>query len=581
MKKSLLALGAVAALGGLGFSGAANAVWVVGDVADAAATQLSPVDSGVGHILVTPYFSTVAKDNNGANTTLLSIVNTDTKNGKAVKVRFRGAANSDDVFDFTVLLSPYDVWTATVSRGADGLSRISTPDNSCVLPTKMPADGIEFNPLRLPSTLSEDAKAAHTQEGYVEWLNMADIPPSTPLYAQIKHDKNGMPKCDQAEMDYLTAASDANVAATRFGGRAALTTDEASAYGLVQPTGGLMGNWSIFNNTNVTSYGGPHSAIAAMDSMGDQRAAARLFFAPQIGDNDLYFPTGGAGQPAIWADGSTAGGGNLSETADPLLTNAVNGGQTPVRLAMLPFDLPDLSTPYVNATPVAGINPAPLQASVLSDALAAKALMNEWTAASDNGVDFATDWVFSQPTRRYHVVMDYVAAAAGGSAASGVVHNTQTQHLFYLPGGMEGQRQLTYGDMVCLKAGVTDSAIYNREEGTAAIQYAGGQWSPGRPAAPGRGFCGEVAVMQFGAAPVRALNGQLTLETVTPPTGFGAGWMSYGFKTTVAPRGLPVVGYAANTFKGVSAQGAGNYGDAITHRYVRAAKTAITGPTLP
>ena len=61
------------------------------------ATVLQPTPDGIGHILLVPYFST----NNG-NTTLLSIVNTDVTNGKAVKVRFRSAANSDDIFDFQV-----------------------------------------------------------------------------------------------------------------------------------------------------------------------------------------------------------------------------------------------------------------------------------------------------------------------------------------------------------------------------------------------------------------------------------------------------------------------------------------------
>lgn len=39
-------------------------------------------------------------------THLLNIVNTDEVNGKAVKLRYRAAANSDDVFDITIYLSP-------------------------------------------------------------------------------------------------------------------------------------------------------------------------------------------------------------------------------------------------------------------------------------------------------------------------------------------------------------------------------------------------------------------------------------------------------------------------------------------
>ena len=56
-------------------------------------------------------------------------------NGKAVKVRFRSAVNSDDVFDFTVLMSPGDMWTGgIVADEATGRSKMITADTSCTLP---------------------------------------------------------------------------------------------------------------------------------------------------------------------------------------------------------------------------------------------------------------------------------------------------------------------------------------------------------------------------------------------------------------------------------------------------------------
>ena len=55
----------------------------------------------------------------------MSIVNTDNVNGKIVKVRFRGAANSEDLLDFQVFLSPSDVWTASLTQGADGKTLIT------------------------------------------------------------------------------------------------------------------------------------------------------------------------------------------------------------------------------------------------------------------------------------------------------------------------------------------------------------------------------------------------------------------------------------------------------------------------
>jgi len=87
MKKNVLAMSVAAAL--LGATGAANAITTVGG-GDATGTVLNP--NGTGHILMVPYFSA-----QGDNATLLNLVNTDVTNGKAVKVRFRGARNSDDV----------------------------------------------------------------------------------------------------------------------------------------------------------------------------------------------------------------------------------------------------------------------------------------------------------------------------------------------------------------------------------------------------------------------------------------------------------------------------------------------------
>ena len=131
MKKSILALSAAAALGGLGFAGSAHAIAYFGNgaglTANAAATELAA--GNIGHFLFTPYYSVQGNMN-----TLLNIANTDMTNGKAVKVRFRGAANSDDVLDFTVFLSPGDVWTASLTQGSYGRAQISTPDTSCTLP---------------------------------------------------------------------------------------------------------------------------------------------------------------------------------------------------------------------------------------------------------------------------------------------------------------------------------------------------------------------------------------------------------------------------------------------------------------
>jgi ABC-type glycerol-3-phosphate transport system substrate-binding protein len=126
MKKNVLALSIAAMIGGLGFAGAASADVIVGtgpsptQLTATNATALTFARDGIGHNLLVPYFNA----QNG-NMSVIHVVNTDTTNGKAVKVRFRGASNSDDILDFQVFLSPGDVWTAAVTANG-GVAQLST-----------------------------------------------------------------------------------------------------------------------------------------------------------------------------------------------------------------------------------------------------------------------------------------------------------------------------------------------------------------------------------------------------------------------------------------------------------------------
>ena len=84
-------------------------------------------------------------------------------------------------------------------------------------------------------------------------------------------------------------------------------------------------------------------------------------------------------------------------TADPLLQSAGFAAQ------VANYDFPDLSTPYfVGATPAT-------QADGLATQLAVTSVVNEY--ATSNG--FSTDWVFSMPTRRYAVALNYAASGTG------------------------------------------------------------------------------------------------------------------------------------------------------------------------
>ncbi len=584
MKKSVMAVGVAALLG----MSAAHAVVAFEDHtafaarADRAGEMGTVQAGGIGHVLFTPYYSTV----NG-NTTLISLVNTDNEMGKAVKVRFRGAANSDDVLDFTVLLSPGDVWTASIEPSLTGNARIISPDSSCVLPSQIGTDGVDFRTYRLDQKLSEAARALHTREGYIEFLNMADISPwkgrtsgtaadnvpntKNTVYSNIKHVNNVAP-CNADVAAWLVSAD---------------TLATPANYGILPPTGGLFGNWAVFNNENITSYGGGHYASAAVKGTSGAGNAARLIFSPQ----------------------SDAAAG-VVESADPLLnTDALWGASQTYRgaavvngsavgTALIPalwLDLPDLSTPYTVADSTGTAFSPKKRAFDLSKALSATAVMNEFVATPESAtVPFRTDWVFSQPTRRYQVAMAYSqegsgernipvnaqpAAGYGVNYFFGSVNDATNVIAGNMTLGTRSIGGVSTGDFLCTKSAIKGS---NREE---ASFSAVGQFSPA-PVVGATFFCGETATLSFNSETSKVLHAALANQQVSVRVGSGgastvqAGWATLTLtpatstKTggtavgaTTEAKGLPVIGYAATSFSNGATNG--NFGDAIEHRYAR------------
>ena len=344
MQPTLLTLRTIAALGGICLASSA--------LAQSQATTLKIAPTGIGHMLIVPYYTA-----QGGNATRLNIVNVDRVNGKAVKVRFRSASNADDVFDFTLLLSPGDVWTAEVSQNPNtGFARLTTADNSCTLPTQLNRDfiGTRLNPA--------SARPNETREGYVEILNMANIPPTSTVFAAIKH-TNG-----------VTPAPCSNGSSIPVALRNLTTSVGMAAVGLANPTTGLLANWSVVNLAEATAWSGKATAILAVDASG-QPAYGNTVAYPQIN-----------GTPSQ----VTAGVPIASLTADPLLVS----GAVPIQS----YDLPDLSTPYTSTLSAAQ------QAALLSGAMATSSLSNEY--ATDDAVQAQTDWVFSLPMRRYSVALN-------------------------------------------------------------------------------------------------------------------------------------------------------------------------------
>ena len=211
----------------------------------ASAVQVQPVSlspEGIGQVLIYPYYTA----RNGW-TTLLSIVNNDSANGKAVKVRFLEGKNGASVASFNLFLASDDVWTGAVLAGssANDAAKLVSNDKSCTWPI-LRSQGMvsETGGVVIP-TIFEFSNRAYvadgdsvalqtidrTREGYIEVIEMASIPydgeTSSALLKQISSFSSGnyQPPCN------------------------AITDEDLSKYSaqISPPSGGLSGSATLVN----------------------------------------------------------------------------------------------------------------------------------------------------------------------------------------------------------------------------------------------------------------------------------------------------------------------------------------------
>jgi len=621
MKKNVLALSIAAMIGGLGFVGTASADLIPGTgattnaekpvnrdslfvdgttasrMSTTTATGLTLSEGGVGHMLLVPYYS--AQNN---NMTVLHVVNTDSVNGKAVKVRFRGAANSDDVMDFQVFMSPGDVWTAAVTAGADGIAQVQTADNTCTVPSLGFNTPQAFTTSRLNPNHTDEAKASGTREGYVEIFNMADIPSDkiytvdgktaqSPLFTAIKH-VGGVAPCSVAGSAAQTTLTD--IALENY-----VLESDAANVGFNTPTGGLMGDWYIINVPETTTFSGAATAVQAVGGTNNR-------------GNFVHFPQ---------IDTSVSAADIDKYTADPLLrtlaykTDSVlnkTGGKvsTSVALAAGNYDLPDMSTPYLaltsyNVTQYAAANAGaaagsytdadfyPLaQAAALTNALAVSSVTNQY--ANDESISAKTDWVFSMPTRRYSVVANYAAVTSStpmndSNAAYRLFSNLGNSHAttttgttvalttkLDAAGSLEwftpANTLLATNDTgnICVTA--DGQRFWDREETTPGASANVPVFSPRTPGKVSAvALCGETSVLAFKSTGNSVLAANVARTTITTGT-YTNGWGvvntgNNGF-------GLPLLGASFIKLSNpqVAAGLSGTYGITWPHRFVSAAK---------
>jgi hypothetical protein len=524
---SLLALANLAHAGVIQGSGSAPSATRLG-VTDAVGIQTS--DSGPGHMLVVPYFSA----QNG-QMSVLHLVNTDLVNGKAVKLRFRGAANGDSLLSFYVLMSPGDVWTGAVTMGADGRAQLLTADNTCTYPRLTNGVAQPFATSRLNPVWSPTVQANHTREGMVDAIVAADIPSasvygisrnaSSALFAATRP-INTIAPCTVATLDEVLL-NDFEVESS------------AAEWGLAAPTGGVSGSWYIIDVPGSTTFSGAATAFRAVNVAGKPARS-----------NYMVFPQNSVGvnQPERF-------------TADPLLVSAglagrtkdasgnLSGLSTTIAVRALNSDLPDLSTP--SYLPASALN-ARITAGDLSKTLAATSVSNQY--ATDAPISAKTDWVLSMPTKRYSAGIDY-SQSTSPPMYSAVPPAALNSQYFY------SNAAAVTNEQVCTPAGVD----WQDREGTLSPQFV----ILGIPTFAT--LCGATSVLSFVDSGRSALAASVARQTINSNNSFPIYTNGWGAITMNTTAGLPILGASFIKLSNPSAQPgvSGNYGITWPHGYTR------------
>jgi len=506
----------------------------------APATEIST--TGTGTALIVPYYTV----RDGWITTL-NLTNT-SDDYVAVKVRFREHKNSRDVLDFTIVMSPLDVWTGYLSDTPDG-PMLRSKDKSCTSPlTDLEGFTLEEGWLTSAAAYTipyEDFGGdgvGRMRQGYVEVLAMGKgeavaptngAPGNVPYYA--KH-VSGVPR-------------DCNIVNAAFGA----TADQ----------------WE--DGTNPLDYNGT-GALPGLKVAGSGDPLALDDFSPmEAGDNPLK-------ANVSWLQiGTGAGAGT---TALAISDWGVN--QQILTAQQFPWFLePTLATATLWTVTNLDDIEAPLSATNT---------INEWANnTGEGGTGAQTDMVITFPTKAFHVdwFNDQIQAAVSqyrnGNAPVLPVACDTDRTAANCPdqiAPISGPQPFEAFFGLDAAVGDGDSPItikYNvcdREETCATVTAGGPTVSPAPP--------GEVEQIRYEANVIQLSDeSKLSSPTATAIDAAGLvggaknGWVDLEFSK--ADPGLPVLGFVIK----VRDQGetGSNYGQAMDNAYVRPAApdNGVTG----
>ena len=494
----------------------AVAASVIGFAAISAPVQAQVLsDSNTGQALIYPYYTV----NDGWITTM-NLMNTSAKT-LAVKVRFHEAKNSRDVLDFTVIMSPYDAWTAWV-EDSDAGPVLRTVDNSCTSP--LTVDGAAASTFAYTDANDDTGGQGKNRmrEGYIEVLVMgvatstaqAAVPPTdfdpavnfaaddTLYVPYFSEHVDGVPRdCGIVDQAFIakSPAWDANAAPP-----ANLPADAA---------------YDVTLTCTNTALAGSGYPLATCD-----------FEQPVAGtDNPLKGNVG-------WLNATTGyGAGSEAIAVEDWATGAF------VTAQMSPWFL---EPTFATATDLWTIDPSAFEGTVLADAT-----MNEWADNANNGA--RSDWVVAFPTKSFHVDLfnDQIQAASNiyrNSGSAVIVCTDPDDRTSCTPTGTPiavAPFEEYFGASVADDGtGVSNITakwdLYDREEGTVVFETDGTTISPAPPPQVEISTLKyEANVVTFGDGSVVGSNFPAVIDASAALNGAGSGWAKLSFPTAPLPVG--------------------------------------------
>lgn len=574
MKSLALAVGTV--LGGISLIPSVQAVQLATD--------------GLGEALIVPYYTTRAGWN-----TLINITNTSAE-AVAVKVRFHEGYNSRDVFDFNVVLSPYDVWNGWVENGTGNVPRFKTNDNSCTIPQIVPggagqlfqgggANGILAYTSPTGGVQAADGGPTDTErmrEGYIVLMEMGSASGGAAYTASL-HNSAGIP-ADCASLRTLFSVP-TGITALRAAFPNYVANPLKGSFSLVnsslgQNAAGTATTLADFFKLNPTDANDSHSLVTLQLSptgVGGTGSLLTSFLEPDLHSTN----TPGF---VLWDGGGTTGNAIATPGTAEVATTAQPG--------------PDQVLGGIDA---------------VSFVLGRTNVVNQWARNTEatNGWATASDWVVTFPTKRFYTdqaTHQFAARATGRPFTTPlpatVPPTPQTARWSGItaggnPGTPADPNATPPAPAIANAWGITSAAnpfnqlftastgtggngescdpvtynIWNREENI-IVGEGGPVFSPA-PSTPGNAICGEVNVLDFDGS--RILGSADALYANISDLPGPNGWMDLNLQNTTSNGGfgLPVIGFSIITR--ATSSGSLNEAFIVDHAYKRNIPAAAVG----